>query len=84
MMQIMSRNLLELFLKNKPDVILPDMHPVINQNTREVCGIISKKIECDDYNSLEKKYETKKLSKETIEDYQTIIDKNLNRWDYLL
>lgn len=44
MMQIMSRKLLKLFLKDRQDVILPKIYPVVDKKNSEICGSISKKL----------------------------------------
>ena len=45
MAQIMSRDLLKLFVKNRDDIILPKIHPVVNQENGEVCGTLTEKID---------------------------------------
>lgn len=48
MMQIMSRDLLELFVKGRDDVILPKIYPIVDKENGEVCGMITEKIDFEE------------------------------------
>ena len=59
MIQIMLRNLLELFLKNREDVILPKIYPVVDKENGEVCGMMSEKIDFQEGRAKQKTIERK-------------------------